>query len=280
MRPRFFGQYLLTRGLLTAPQLLAAVEYQQRHNAPLGELAERVGIATRFEVEQIRALQLREDRMFGEAAVKLGILSEDQVAQLLVAQQDAHVHLGDAVATLGYMPKEAVDEALSRFLNDEAQLEPDVVTIPDDLPGRELAFELFYLAHKLLRRAWGLENKTDRLRLEQGPIALSDVNARVPLEGSVMATLFVGVPHAIARAQAARFSGEVEPEEHECNDIVREFANVLCANLRSVLAEQGRTLSPGETELVDSRISLEPATRSAVVTYLTHEGQVLVGLTL
>ena len=279
VRPRFFGQYLLSKGLLTAPQLLAAVEYQEQRNTRLGDQAVAQGLLTPFDVERVRALQVTENIFFGEAAIRLRFLDTTQVRDLLATQKDAHVHLGDALADLGYLDRAKTDQALAEYLAEEDRIEPEVVTVPEDLPSKDVAFELFHLAHRLLLRVWNLENKTDRLRVETGMVALSDRNARITISGAIETVVFVCVPHEIARAAARPPYSEVEPTDEEMNRAVREFCRVLCANLGSVLAEQGQRVTVGEPSMLMSRASTPPGIKASVVAYLTHRGQVFVGMT-
>jgi CheY-specific phosphatase CheX len=280
MRARFFGQHLLAQGLITAPQLLAAVEYQERYDTRLGSCAVGMGLVTPFEVEQIRALQAREDLRFGEAAVKLGVLTDAQLQRVLETQQGAHVPLGDAVVALGYLTAAQVESAAAQFLAAEARLEPEVVTIPDDLPLRDLAFELFHLAHKLLLRVCDLTSKTERLRIVEDVLPLSDRNAAVAISGEAETAVMLCLPDAVAVDVAKRYSGELAPPERDVDHIVLELANLLCGNLQSVMAERGVRLKLAEPELLGSRISLPPGKRAALVPFLTHRGQVLVSMSL
>jgi CheY-specific phosphatase CheX len=280
MRARFFGQHLVSNGRVTAPQLLAAVEYQDRNNAKLGAIALTLGLATPFEIEQICALQAKEDLLFGEAAVKLGVLDEAEVRRVRAAQEDGHVQLGEALVALGYLSREQVEVAAAEFLTAEARLEAEVVTVPDDLPLHDVAFELFHLAHKLLLRVCDVASKTERLRVLNGIMPLSDHNARVRVSGAVNSTVLLCLPHAIAIDIAGRYSGEAAPTDVDVAEIVRELANLLCDNLRSVLAEQGMRVQMAKAELQGSRVSVPPGAQVALVPYLTHRGQVLVGLSL
>jgi CheY-specific phosphatase CheX len=280
MRARFFGQHLVSNGKVTAPQLLAAVEYQDRNNAKLGSCAVGLGLATPFEVEQIRALQAKEDLMFGEAAVELGVLDEAEVQRIRAAQEDSHVQLGEALVALGYLERDQVEAAAAEFLTAEARLEPEVVTVPDDLPLHGVAFELFHLAHKLLLRVCNVASKTERLRVLDGVMPLSDYNARVRVSGAVNSTVLLCLPQAIASDIASRYSGEVAPTDAEIAQITRELTNLLCDNLRSVLAEQGMRVQMATAELQGTRVSVPPGSRVALVPFLTHRGQVLVGLSL
>jgi CheY-specific phosphatase CheX len=280
MRARFFGQYLIAHGLVTSPQLLAAIEYQDRSNSKVGNCAVTLGLATPFEVEQVRALQAREDLRFGDAALRLGVLSDDEVERAIAARESAHIQLGEALVALGYLSPAQVEAAAAQFIAAEARLEPEVVTVPDDLPLRDVAFELFHLAHKLLLRVCDLTSKTERLRVIRDVLPLSDRNARVVLAGAIDSSVLLCVPHAIATDVASRFSGEVAPDEASVDGIVSELANLLCGNLQSVLAEQGIRVQVSEPERVAVRVSMPPGSAVALVPFVTHRGQVLVGLGL
>lgn len=271
---------MLASGAITAPQLLTAVEVQDRSNPKLGACAVAMGLATQFEIGQVLALQATEDLMFGEAAIRLGILDEAQLDRLLEARENNHVPLGDALVTLGFMTRERVETAAAEFIVGEARIEAEVVTIPDDLPYRDLAFELFHLAHKLFLRVCDLASKTDRMRVVTDVLPLSDRNVRIALSGAVETSVLLGVPHRIASDMASRFSGEDPPNDEDIDNVVCELGALLCRNLVSVVAEQGRRLQCGEPELVAPRMSLPPGRRFAVVPFLTHHGQLVVSLAL
>ena len=154
------------------------------------------------------------------------------------------------------------------------------MTLPDDLPLRELAFELFHLAHKLLLRVCDLTSKTERLRMVQDILPLSDRNAAVVLSGAFQTSVMLSLPHAVAFDVARRFSGEVDPYEEDVDGIVCDLANLLCDNLQSVMAERGVRMQREDARLLGSRLSLPPGRRVALVPFVTHRGQVLVSFAL
>jgi hypothetical protein len=282
MRARFFGQFLLSNGTITAPQLLAATEYQERNNPKLGELAVSLGYATPFDIAQVRSLQATQDLLFGDAALRLGVLSDVQVQRIIEAQEHRHVSLGEALVALGYLTREQVEAAAASFLTEEARIEPEVVTIPEDLPLREVAFELFHLTHKLLLRVCNLASKTERLRVLTDLVPLSDRNACVAVSGAMQTAVLLCLPHEIAydMASSSSATGDAPPTESDADAIVCELASLLCSNLQSVLAERGVRIELGSAEVVGPRVSLPPGRRVAVVPFLTHKGQVLVSLAL
>ena len=128
MRRRFFGQYLVSQGYITPPQLLAAVEYQSKYNSRLGELAVALGMITPFESEQINAAQLSRDRLFGETALDCGLMTERQLSDVLETQRNARVLLGQAIETLGFLQRCTIDSALYAYL--EAKSPKRCATLP------------------------------------------------------------------------------------------------------------------------------------------------------
>jgi CheY-specific phosphatase CheX len=280
MTARFFGQYLLGEGLITAPQLLAAVEYQDRNNARLGEHAVAMGIATPFEVERILSVQARDDRYFGEAAIALGILTASQVTELLAAQQDAHLQLGEALVDLGYMDPGEVERAASAFLGAEDDRDADSVYLPDEVAGNPVLPELLYLARKMLLRVCNVVSKPEDARIARDVVPLSDRNVRVALTGEYDGSLVLGLPRELAVAAASRFSGERAPTEADLDAIAEELGHILSGNLCSVMAERLRRLQAGAPQLLPERVSTPPGQRVLVVPFVTPHGQVLVCLTL
>jgi CheY-specific phosphatase CheX len=190
------------------------------------------------------------------------------------------VRLGDALVELDYLDKIQVDHALAEFFDAEDRIEPEVVTIPPDMPGQEIAFELFYLAHKLLLRACDLVSKTEALRIHEGPVSLSERNVRIDVSGAYLGYVVLCVPEEIAEATAARFCGEQEPAEDDIRNVVVELGRLLTANLRSIFAERGQRLVVADPVAIPDQLSLAAGEKLAMVPFLTHQGQVLIGMRL
>jgi hypothetical protein len=274
MRSRFFGQYLIAHGYITPPQLLAAVEYQRKYNPRLGELAVALGMFTPFESEQINATQVSRDRLFGEAAIDCGLLTESQLNDALETQRSARVLLGQALETLGYLPRNAIDAALSAYLREETARGP--LALPD-LPW---VAPIFDRAVKLMRRGWDLPCKPGRVRIETSRLTLSDRNARAELRGEVRRDLLIGVPNDVARRAAARHRGEAFLADALEDHVVQDFARVLGEATAELLNARDEQVELRAVVLVDARATLPPEDRIVMVNFLTHLGQVLVGLTL
>ena len=76
MSHRYFGQFLLERGLIEPAALLQAVETQGRINQPLGVLAVHYGRLTMAQMRALRREQLKSGAPLGVLAVRAGLLRE------------------------------------------------------------------------------------------------------------------------------------------------------------------------------------------------------------
>jgi hypothetical protein len=279
MRKGFFGQYLVSQGYITPPQLLAAVEYQTKYNTRLGELAVALGMLTPFESEQVNAAQLWSDQLFGETAVRCGLLTERQVDEALETQRNARVLLGQALETLGYLTRPALDTAHANFLREEDQ-STHLFALPSELQDVGWVGAVFDRAGKLLRRAWDLPNKPGRVRIGTTRLVMSDRNARAQLLGRVQRELLIGLPNDVARKAARIDSGGDRFGDAVEDHAVQDFARILAEGSVALLMEGGDSAYLARVTSADGRVSLPPEERVVMVSFLTHLGQVLVGVTL
>jgi hypothetical protein len=84
-----FGLYLKKKGIISAEQLVAALEVQQKQLVRIGQLAIEEGFLTPREVFQVlRSQSDSPHERFGELAVGLELMTRPQLQQLLVLQMD------------------------------------------------------------------------------------------------------------------------------------------------------------------------------------------------
>ena len=97
MAIKFFGQFLLEKGVIDKKQLLEAVEYQTKINVKLGTLAIDKGYLNYKQVEKIVDLQRKKNKFFSELALEENFLSKSQLDDLLKVQKSDRVYLGEAL---------------------------------------------------------------------------------------------------------------------------------------------------------------------------------------
>ena len=106
MYAQFFGNYLLSHGVVTREQLLETMHRKSSTKIKLGTLAIHAGYMTANEVDRIVILQTHEDKRFGELAIHEGYLTEEEVTKLLAEQifffSDRHLWTRDSSIISSY----------------------------------------------------------------------------------------------------------------------------------------------------------------------------------
>lgn len=270
----FFGQFLLAEGLVTAPQLLAAVEYQEQFNARLGEYAVALGCITPFEAAQINALQVSRNLKFGEAAMELGLFDREQLHQIILKQRNEHVMLGTALSKLGYLDEATVQDAFARFLGRQQDYS---LVFPPEHPYPALCRALFDEVGRLLLRAWGLPSKPQRAQVKNELFLLSDYNALLELGGDLTAAVALGVPLAVAE-RGLSVSGDPEASESSFDAAVVGLVQQLGDNLAATLGAEGCKLELGRPQNCGFKVRLQSPRSALWVPYVTHDGLVIAAL--
>ncbi|TWT36286.1 hypothetical protein KOR34_11900 [Posidoniimonas corsicana] len=111
-----FGIYLYHQGVITAEQLISAVEEQQRHTPPVGQLAIEAGLVSVHDLFDIVKAQsgLKRDR-FGDIAIEMGLISRSELAEVLMTQSDLRPPLREVFVELGVLTAEAAELYFERF---------------------------------------------------------------------------------------------------------------------------------------------------------------------
>jgi CheY-specific phosphatase CheX len=118
MFSQYFGNYLLTKGIITLEQLKDVMHIQKSVHVKIGILAVNSGLLTATQVEEIHNLQTRMDKRFGELAVEKGYINIDQLEGILSVQQNAYLMLGQALMDRDYMTLSEVETALNNYKKD------------------------------------------------------------------------------------------------------------------------------------------------------------------
>lgn len=138
MAAKFFGQFLLEKGVIDAAQLLRALEVQRVSNPALGELACEKGMLTADQADRINERQRREDKRFGDIAQAMGLLTADEVGQLLDEQKARRKLFGEILVEEGFLSRERLDAELREHAGerDEAMRSLDAIVATHQLGRR------------------------------------------------------------------------------------------------------------------------------------------------
>ena len=138
MAAKFFGQFLLEKGVIDAQQLLRALEIQRVSNPALGELACEKGMLTADQAQVINERQRREDKRFGDLAQSMGLLTADEVGVLLDEQKSRRKLFGEILVEEGFLDRERLEAELRDHAGerDEAMRSLDAIVATHQLGRR------------------------------------------------------------------------------------------------------------------------------------------------
>jgi hypothetical protein len=131
-----FGLYLKKQGVITAEQLVAAIEAQMSTLVPIGQLALEEGVLSARDIFNIlRAQNDAPNVRFGELAVEMGLMTRDDVMRLLMIQADrkrpiAEILVGQGVLTEEQMETEFMEYRAAQRKPKRAAATMDFVSLP------------------------------------------------------------------------------------------------------------------------------------------------------
>jgi hypothetical protein len=244
---QFFGQFLVSRGVVGSDALEDALDYQKASNIPLGALGLSKGLLSERQVLQIHTLQRRTDMFFGEIAVQRGFLAPGQLDELLREQAEARVLLGEALVQKEHLSREQLNEALVDYHASQAEAEGLIRYAMESHPEQRLLYLLSEITSRMLLRMAHLVSKVQRVE-SRAPTETSWAASRwfaSDIEGDKRFTAVVTLSDEellhVARAMLARVPGA--PRATEVDELVldvgREFVNLVVEHICSQLAQEG-----------------------------------------
>ena len=244
MAVKFFGQFLLERGLVSRETLLAAIELQDSINLKFGETALATKLVTEADVKRIHDAQRSEDLMFGDMAVKLGILSHEQIGQILEHQQKTHVRIGEALVRVKAFSADDLPRYLEEFRIDQSMYATTQILIPSGVAHPEVWEICADLTVKMFIRMVGVQCRLGECSLVVRVPGDAFI-AGIDLVGEVSARYLLAVSDE-ARDRIAcsvLMEEEVASETEEVlDDTVLEYVNIVCGNVAAKAAQRGTSV--------------------------------------
>ncbi|MBA4015723.1 MAG: hypothetical protein C0483_00900 [Pirellula sp.] len=112
---RMFEVFLVRERIISADQLVAALERQSRRRPPLGRLAVTTGKITMKQAFQIVGLQSTQQRRFGELAIELGYLTPYDLSELLSEQTRLQPSLTEVLLEQKCLSRDDLRAAQARY---------------------------------------------------------------------------------------------------------------------------------------------------------------------
>ena len=111
-----FGLYLKKRGIISAEQLVDALEVQLNTLVPIGQLALEEGILSVRDIFTIlRAQSDSPHERFGELAIELGLMTRDELMRLLMIQADRKRSLSEILVWQGMLTERRASTELAAY---------------------------------------------------------------------------------------------------------------------------------------------------------------------
>src|SRR5215218_328692 len=109
-----FGLYLKKKGVISAEQLVAALEIQLATLPRIGQLALEEGIVSPRDIFDVLQAQRQSPEIrFGDLAIEMGLMTRNELMRLLMIQADRKQPLAELFVSQGILSQREVDVELS-----------------------------------------------------------------------------------------------------------------------------------------------------------------------
>jgi CheY-specific phosphatase CheX len=274
---KFFGQYLLEKGIITKEQLLDAVAFQEKQNIKFGVYAMRKGYINKEQLENVLKEQKNSDMKFGEIAIKMGYLTKEQVDEIVTKQQNDHVYLGTALVMKGYLRKDVLERELKEYQKQQLEYTP-ARAFPEKIENEGDLIYLVELIERLLYRIGDLKVKRGDILKKKKVFEKWENGVYVAFRGSINVTLFFNFADAISRQIAEKLMGGQVDNEAIVEDALKEFVNIVCGNIAAKLAQEGKSVEFSVPASLIEDIVLDDEQVIYTVPYHTVEGLMMLGI--
>jgi CheY-specific phosphatase CheX len=252
MGVKFFGQYLIERGEVTAEQVRAALNLMDGENRSIGELAVEGRFISEADADKVNAEQRHRDMPFGELAAEMGLLNEEQIDNLVQLQWRTRLRIGQALVRLNHLGKVRLEELLISYEEEQAPHRIENLALPTGLDSNALAPYVVDLFTNLMMRVARIATRVGSGEPIAEPPSLP-VQVAVSVTGDSGLQICLVGDEEFSRHLAAKASGlDAESLDMEMLvDGVGEFLNVLAGNAMALAERNGITtqLEPPQSEI-------------------------------
>ena len=241
MAVKFFGQFLVQQGIVTAEALLDAINLQDKNNLKFGEMAVTMGLITPADIQRAHNAQMSKDMKLGDLLVEMGLLTLDQMNDAIVRQKNTHLYIGEALVQIGALTGDELQKQLDAFKADQAQYVSNGIELPITTNNSKIWEMTADLTYKMITRVLDLQFRPGKCT-QVNAIAPNFMLAAIDLSGDVEARYLISVSEGLQKSVARVILGETsidhEPAEI-LEDTVMEFVNVVCGNVAAKASQMG-----------------------------------------
>ena len=228
---KFFGHYLLDEGKLSNEQLTEAIEYQNKNNLSLGELAVRDSLITEAQANKINDKQRSLDKRFGEVAISLELLSDEQITSLLAIQKKEKIFFGEILILKKFMSEDALHVELKNF-EDSQNIE--VVELSDKIKEID-SDSIIKTSLEILQTLYSrvIHDHIKLVKIQTTNLSSSEnLIALQKMRGDIHLDFAIAPQDAVSLAISAKFMKmDFDEIDEMVVDIISEFVNVILGNI-------------------------------------------------
>ncbi len=118
MYTQFFGNFLISKNIISAKDLLDALDLIPTSTASFGLLAVHSGLMTADELQSIEAMQKTEGKTFDELVISTGYMTQDSVASLKAKNIPDYLVLSQILIDKGKISYSEIENLLLEYQTD------------------------------------------------------------------------------------------------------------------------------------------------------------------
>ena len=263
---KYFGQYLLDKGIVSRETLVKAIELQEQQNLRLGELSLAMGYVTQLQeqktlkladldtsigylikadVEKALEKQYPMNMTLGDLLQEIGISAHNQLNSTVKLRRNAHLYIGESLVHVGALTDEQLLQHMEDFKADQAEYIPDKIELPQGVSNSstwEMAADMTF---KMLSRVINLHFNPGKCQSFTETEA-NYMMAAMDISGDVEARYIISVSEKLQKAVARAILHEetVDGQTAELlDDTVMEFVNVVCGNVAAKCSQMGKNVN-------------------------------------
>lgn len=230
MAPRFFGQYLLEKGVITREMLLDAMQYQKSINQPLCALAVERGFLSAEQLQQLDDDLKQSDRKFMEEAVKRGMLTFQQLETLAEGKSERWLFLGEALVQRGHITLTRLQQVLKEYRTQQTPAPATSSKLGDIAEKEVIALLLDVTVDLFVHYTKQIVQVTSVEHTQAEPEDVSYVFSQ-EVRGDKNFHYALALPEKLTLSIASHILGENQAEANDLVlDAVSEFVNVVIGN--------------------------------------------------
>lgn len=265
MYTQFFGNYLLSNGIVNQEQLFNAMQKQGEVRMKLGTLAIHKGYMTADEVDATVIEQTHQDKRFGELAIELGYMTNDQVIELLKSQSPDFLLLGQILVDEGVFTNTDLEKIITDYRSQNEMIDLEMTV--DNQAAIEQLFNNFFITSEAEMTKLGrmycellFNNFVRFVGDDFTPLSISEINVfptakcvMQPVQGDYSVVSYIDMEESTAIEFASRYAGETFTEFDEyvqasLEDFLNLHNGLFIVNVSN---EASMELSIGAPELVE-----------------------------